>query len=344
MPHAIGEVEAIRVDVATGLGGILAPMPQGSWTLFDVVEANQVVAQIDDRPLRAQLGTLTEELGRLRKELAAVAARLSVSEADRARTYAAEKIRLQCELEQRRLTVLERQTQVQMDRLEAQRTSIYFDCLKPLYEKKMISEQEYNNARLTRDEAAKRLAEDLKVQGEAETQQKDAQKRSSQLADYQALDLAKELAPIEAAAVVQQSRIAELELEISRLAIRAPIRGRVVAVHHWPRENVKPGDPIVTVAAEQGRYLIGYVRQEQHIRAKVGMQVDVRVRAAISRPVSTVVERVGPQVEPIPLHLCRDPKMPEWGLPVRITCPKDFAGHPGELFELTFKPRGSEGI
>ncbi len=49
------------------------------------------------------------------------------------------------------------------------------------------------------------------------------------------------------------------------------------------------------------------------------------------------VELVGPQVEAIPEHLCRDPKMPEWGVPVRITIPKGFSGRPGELFEVTFK-------
>jgi hypothetical protein len=67
------------------------------------------------------------------------------------------------------------------------------------------------------------------------------------------------------------------------------------------------------------------------------MDVDVRKRAAIGPTVRTVVERVGPQIESIPVHLCRDPRMPEWGVPVRITLPKDFAGRPGELFEITFK-------
>jgi multidrug resistance efflux pump len=337
MPHAIGEVEVVRVDVVAGQGGILVPRPQGDWTLFDVVEANQVVAQLDDRPLRAQMATLNQELVRLRAELGATAARLPISEADRARVYGAERTRMLFEFEQKRLTVLERQVQVELDRLEAQRTSIFFECLKPLYEKKMVSEQELSNARLYRDEAAKHLAEDLKVLSEAETQQKDAQARLDKLPKFQALDIAKELVPIAAAADVQKSRIAELELEIGRLVIRAPIRGRIVTVYHRGQENVRAGDPILTVAAEQGRYMVGYVRQEQHVAPKVGMRVDVRVRAAISHPISTVVERVGPQLELIPTHLCRDPKMPEWGLPVRITLPEDFAGRPGELFELTFK-------
>ena len=44
MPHAIGEIEAIRVDVASPLDGILMPLPklpEGRWALYDTVEANQ---------------------------------------------------------------------------------------------------------------------------------------------------------------------------------------------------------------------------------------------------------------------------------------------------------------
>jgi hypothetical protein len=67
------------------------------------------------------------------------------------------------------------------------------------------------------------------------------------------------------------------------------------------------------------------------------MTVDVRKRLAISPRMRTTVESVSSQVEEVPEHLRRDPKMPEWGLPVRITLPKNFSGRPGELFEVTFK-------
>ena len=342
MPHAIGEVEAIRVDVASPLGGILMPLPRGPWALYETVAANQVLAQLDDRPLQAQMATLVQELARLRKELDAVAAKLAVSEADRGLTYMDDAVRLQVELQQRSLIVLERQAEVAVDRLEAQRKSVYFDCLKPLFDKKIVSELELNNARMLRDEAAARLAETAKVLGEAETQKKGAAARLDQLPKFLPADVARELAPIAAAVQVQQAKIRELEVEISRLTIRAPIRGMIVAIHHWPQSAVRADEPIVTLASEQSRYLVSFIRQEQHVDPQVGMDVDLRKRAAISPTVRTVVERVGPQVEQIPVHLCRDPKMPEWGLPVRITLPKNFAGRPGELFEVTFKTRSKD--
>lgn len=338
LPHSIGEIESRQVEVAAAVDGILAPSSR-QWVLLEEVRANDLLLQLDDRLIQARLTSLNEELIRLRKELDAATARLSVSEADRARLYGAETIRLDVEMEQRRLTVLDRQVQTEVGRLETQRTNMRVESLKPLYDKKMVSELEMNEARMLRDEAAKRLAQNLEVLKEAQSQQKDAEGRVRQLPALHKAEIEKELAPMVAAAKVQEARIAELNLEIQRLTIRSPIDGAICAIHHWPGETVKAADPIVAVAPKQGRYIVSYVRQEQRIEPHVGMKVDVRVRAPISRPYRAPVECVGPQIEPIPVHLCRDPKMPEWGRPVRITLPADLLEcPPGQLLEVTFKP------
>src|SRR5208337_5004718 len=190
-------------------------------------------------------------------------------------------------------------------------------CLKPMHDKRIVSDLELNNARMLRDEALARLAENAKVLGQAETEKKDAQSRLQQLPKFLPADVEKELGPIAAAAQVQEAKIKELEVQIGLLTIRSPIRGMIIAINHWPQTAIRAGDPILTIASDERRYIVSYVRQEQHVDPKVGMDVDVRKRAAISPIVRSVVERVGPQIELIPEHLCRDPKYPEWGLPVR---------------------------
>jgi multidrug resistance efflux pump len=340
MPHAIGEVEAKRVVAATGVSGVLKRVPR-EWRLFDKVAANQVVAQLDDGLLSSEMATLQTDLARLQKEVEAAKAKLPASEADRSQTYLAQSIQVRFELEQRRIAALTQQVQVEGDRLEAERTNTYFECIKPLYEKKMISEQEYANARLYRDEAAKRLAENLKVADEAKRQQRDAEERLTTLRDFLPLDVKTQLAPIAAAIDVQNTRIAGLEVRIKQLTIHAPNSGVIAAIHHWPGENVPAGEPILTIASDKGSYLVSFVRQEQHVEPEKGMAVDVRKRAAVSSASEMAVESVGPQIEPIPQHLCRDPKIPEWGLPVRIALPDSFPCRPGELFEVTFK-KGSK--
>jgi multidrug resistance efflux pump len=337
LPHAIGAVESVQVNLASSVEGILKPLPRGNWKLYERVEADQVVAQLDDRVLRSQIITLQEELVQFRKEFEAESSKLAMGEADRFESHFVELSRLRDEREKRRLAVVTQQVQVAVDRLEAERTRIYLECIEPLYEKKMIAEQEIINARLYRDQAAKRLTEDLKVVAEAESQQKAAQERVDQMPAFLPAVVDKQLGALAAAIEVQQKRIAELETQIELLTIRSPLRGMICAIHHWPNESVPAGEPIVTIASDQGRYLVSFVRQEQHINLEEGMTVDVRKRAILTTAVESVVERVGPQIELVPQHLCRDPKIPEWGLPVRITLPDNFSGRPGELFEIMFK-------
>jgi multidrug resistance efflux pump len=339
--QAVGEIETVRVDVAAGVAGVLAPLPCGQWTLFDLVEANQVVAQLDDQPIQAQLATLREELDRLHKELDATAAKLTVSESDRQRGYTDEATRLRCELEQRRLAVLDHRVQVEAFRLEVERRTMRVECMKPAYEKQILSKLEFTDEQMRRDEVAKQLAEATKTLAEAETQQKDAEARLGQLPALQLAEMTKILAPVLAAAEVQRARIREVKVAIGRLAIRAPIRGTICMIHRWPGQNVGAGDPILTIAAEQGRYIVSYIRQEQQLHLVPGMTVAVQPRQRASHPVATLVERIGPQVELIPPHQCRDPRVQEWGLPVRIALPADFHARPGELIDINFKPRSS---
>jgi multidrug resistance efflux pump len=344
MPHAIGEIEAIRAEVSSPLAGILVRLPkQEAWALYETVEANQPLAQLDDRPLQAELAAFKQELDRIEKELGAVRAKLDVSEADRKLTYASDAARLWVELEQHGLIALERQAEVAVNAIEAQRRTVYYDCLKPLYDKKIVSELELNNARYLRDEAKKRLDENTKVAGLADVQKAATQTRLDKMDEFMPADIKKELAPIIQAAKVQEAKIEEVNVQIGRLTIRAPIHGMIAAIHHWPGSAIKTGDPILTIASDERRYIVCYVRQEQHVEPHVRMEVDVRKRAAIAPIVGSTVERVGPQIEPIPIHLARDPKYPEWGLPVRIALPEKFVGHPGELFEVTFKTHLKDG-
>ncbi len=340
VPQAIGEVESVRVDVTAAADGELVPLAGGQWTLFDEVELNQVVAQLDDSPVRARLATHAEELARLRKLLEAEAAKLAVSEADRAQKHSADAVRLKVEAEQRRLTVLDRRIQVETDTLELDRLNARVSCLTPLFAKKLISELEIKNEKALRDEATKRLASNTKALGEAETQLRAAEERVRQLPPQLAADRTKELAPLAAAVAVQQGLIRELELSTNKLAIRAPIRGMICAVFRRPGETVRTGDPILTLAAGSGRYIVSYVRQDYRFTPRVGMPVEIRsLHAPICSPLPAIVERVGPQLEMVPQHQCRDPRIPEWGLPVRIALPQGCPSRPGELVEVNFKPR-----
>jgi len=343
IPNMVGAVEAVRIDVKARTAGRLVALSRAPWTLFDAVQQGELIARLDDETVQARLTTAGVELARLRKAVDAAGAQLVVSESDRGRDHLREVNRLKYELEQCRLNVLDRKAQIEVDHLELQRLSSRVDYMEPLYKKNMVPETTFVNEQMLRDVVDKRIKENEANLKKAEAQQAEIEKRLKQYPELLAAEAEKILAPLRDAISVQAGRIQELHVEIDLLEVRAPISGTICAIYHWPGENVQPTEPIVTIAADHGRFIVSYVRQEQRVQVAKGMPVDVRPRIPGSQPMPTLVERVGPHVEPVPLHQCRDPRYPEWGVPVRIRLPEKFAGHPGELVDVTFKPVEEEG-
>jgi len=343
LPNTVGEIEAVRVDLAAATDGTLAPLARGPWTLFDEVEANQVVARIDDSVLREELKALQAELRRLENDLQANAERIAMEIADRQRAYLQDTTRLMWELQRLQLTILEHRAQLETDSMELLRLNTDLEFLEPMLAKNMVPEREVVNQRMLRDQVAKRIEVTSKSLQEAEQQHKELERRLRQYPQLEEPDIAKLLAPLESAVEAQKARIEQVQATINSLVIRAPMRGTICAIYCWPGQQVRRGAPILTLAAQHGRYIVAYVRQDQRLAPQVDMPVEVRPRLPASRPLLTRVERVGPQIEPVPLHHCRDPKIPEWGLPVRIALPTGFMGRPGELLDVTFTQTGSSG-
>src|SRR3990170_4332014 len=141
-----------------------------------------------------------------------------------------------------------------------------------------------------------------------------------------------------AAIETQRGLIQELQIQVDALVIKAPVSGTIAAIYRWPGQRVRAGDPILTIAADHGEYIIAYVRQDQPFRPTVGMSVEVRTRVPGRPPLTAVVTDVGPQYEPAPVELLRDPTRPEWVLPVRIYFHEHLDARPGEPLDLLFRP------
>ena len=191
---------------------------------------------------------------------------------------------------------------IEANRVVLERRDARVNFLTPLHQRGAVSDVEISDERLLRDEVRKRVAENQTALKDAEEKYQTAAERLKQLPPLVLAEVKQLLAPVEAAIGVQEANIRQIELEKDWLEVRAPIAGTIVAIHRHPGQSVRAGDPIVTIAAEQGRYIVGYVPQENRFRPEVGMAVEVRPRLPGSRPREGVVERVGPQVELIPVH------------------------------------------
>jgi multidrug resistance efflux pump len=147
---------------------------------------------------------------------------------------------------------------------------------------------------------------------------------------------------LEMLATAHMARIQELEQRILAQDIKAPISGTIIAINKFPGQAITAGQAIITIAAEKGDYIVTYVRQSQYLQPTPGMTVNVHLRSA-PRTIQSHVTSVGPQLEQIPdIHL-RDPRMPEWGIPVHVAIPPETKLRPGELVDLFFRPKEPSG-
>jgi multidrug resistance efflux pump len=337
-PQAVGEVAAKRIVVTAGADGTLAAWHR-EWTLYDQVVQNEVIARLDERPVQAQLKTLEAELARLAAERSAAAQQFSLDQSDRESDHRREAFRLAWQIQQHRLDVLDRKVVLEVGRVELMRLEERLNYLERVQGGNVVSALELAEERLRRDRMRESITQNEQALIEAEKQRDWAVEQLKRYPDLRPPQINELLEPFDAAIAVQEARIGELKVQVDGLQIRAPMPGTIAAIHSWPGQNVRVGDPVVTLADPQSRYVLSFVRQTQSIRPTVGTPVDVRVRTPGSKPVAAVVSRVGPQVELVPEHQRSDPARLEWGLPVRIDLPEDLIVRPGELIDVRFKKK-----
>jgi hypothetical protein len=209
--------------------------------------------------------------------------------------------------------------------------------LEPLIERSAISEIELLDARFFRDRVSERIARNEHGLAEAKRQLALAIERLESFPTRISPEFARLIAPVKAKIGAQEVVIDGVKLRIEGLDIRAPFSGTIAAIYQWPGQNVSAGTPIVSLAADQGRYVVGYIRDEMKFRPEAGMKIAIRTRSEQPRTYLTYVDRVGPQVELIPEHQQRNPRWTEWGLPVRIALPPTAPLKPGELVDVRFE-------
>lgn len=138
----------------------------------------------------------------------------------------------------------------------------------------------------------------------------------------------------------KDEQLAQIDLKLQSMEIRSPLTGTVLTVFRRPGQFVQPGTSILELAADEGAVIISFIRSDQRIQPQPGMSVEVRPNSTPPRIFNSQVTDVGGQVDSVPSRLLRDPRTPEWGLPVRLTVPPEANLRPGEVVNLVFKTTG----
>ncbi len=339
MPQAVlvGEADVVRVDVGSPVDGRLIAF-RSPWTLFDAVQSQQVVARFDDTAARFELEAAKLEVERLHKELEAARAQTLLAENDRRINRLGDLLRAIWESESRRLDVLDRAVALETAKVELQRREARVEYLRSLLDSGAANQLQYTDELLLHDKLQQQVADAATALAEAQSQREAAREQLAEFPPLEEAPIQTILAPLQAAVAAQEARVKQIEYQIAGLEIRAPMAGVIAAIHRWPGQTVRQGEPILTIAAGESRYIVSYIRQEQQLHPEVGAAVEIRPRRLGSSAWRSVIEKVGPQVELIPEHQRRDPKLLEWGRPIRILVPRELPAVPGELFDVRFQP------
>ena len=337
LPLTVGEVQAVRVDAVAPVDGLLVKVPDWMPDLFGSVSAGQVVARLDSQAATTTLARMQSDLARLRVSLAGFVIDTTLSGDATQQARLREAGSLARDIESLRLGIVVREGQIETDKAEVARLVERIKAAQELVAKGLDSGLTLRDLQMQRDVVQTRLEATRKALDEAKVQKTSSEERLGKFTATEVADAEKMLAPIREAVLAQEQLLQDVKRQIQSLDVRAPFAGTITAIHAWAGQNVRAGTPILTIAATQGQCIVSFVRQEQRVVPEVGMTVDVRVRSMPRRSSPSKIDKVGPQVEPIPAHHLRDPRVPEWGLPVRIVIPGDMALRPGELVDVVIK-------
>jgi len=347
---AIGEVEAVRQFVTAPADGIIVRPADKAWELFEQVKKGDVLVCLDDRATVAALATIHKTVIQLGKELEATKARerqllaeAGLDQSDREYGCVNDERQMARDIEQLRLDILDRKRRIARDQVEQRRFSEETQALRELRRTGAASDFEVFDMEMQ----AARMQEEVKGRqqalAKAEEQLKALQaargavlKRMKDFPKPELAELETLLAPVRAAIDVEEARMTELEVEQANLAVRAKFDGMIREILCEPGQAVRMGDPILTIVSPQATHVITYVREHQRISPRKGVEVKIRVRTLPTRTVTGHICDIGVQVVRVPLQHQLDPRMVEWGLPVRIEIDPSARLRPGELVDLTF--------
>jgi len=235
--------------------------------------------------------------------------------------------------ESRRLAALSLRVEIDNDRVEAERLRLEAERAEQLFTRGVLSETEKDLARLAAKQVVVRLDRNHDLLARTEEEEHEATRRREEFeqAHPASVHVQPVLAPLEKAIEVQQRLLEELRAEQANLVLRAPVSGQVTQVLCQRGQAVDPAVPIVVIADKEVAEILAYLPEVAAGRVRPKSVVTVARRSDPSRAAESVVTRVGASIEIKPAQLWRDPRVPEYALPVAIAAVPSLGLTPGEV-------------
>jgi biotin carboxyl carrier protein len=268
---------------------------------------------------------------------------MTAGEGPLAEGYNADLRRFQIDEEQLSLQALNIRVQLESDKVEAERLALDSERYGKLFEARLVSEQERENARLAYERIAVRIDRNTELLTQTMDQQADAQRRRKEFERSHpataTAESAPALRPLSEAVKVQASRLEELQIQMQNLILRSPVAGEVSQVLCQQGQAVVPGQAVVVIYEEIPKEVMAYLPESAAGTVRESTRVVLVRRSDPRRSAESYVTRVGAAIEATPQQLWRNPHVPEYGLPVAIAATPALNLTPGEVvFIRSWRP------
>ena len=343
----IGEVEAINYEVASPAAGIVAgwSTPSGErMTVYSSVTENQIIMELDDQSVIQDLQTIRRQLNDIKNRTQSKIASLEKNDSS--------------ELVASKVSGPRAEEKVSADAAASPWQKLA-QCAGQALQATEISQLQLELRKLDSQLRAIRISE-LSADDRAEQTVSLNEQRRELIAEMEAIRMELATADVVSATDLATANVADfsdaeqmffqsatqrcemLEQQIddlkslaSRLDIRSPINGQIEKSMVNQYDSVAVGEPVVSIAPTEGKVVVVYARETGPVRPFAGMPVVLASRSNRLLRAETIVSSVGPKVESIPPRQRINPRVEEWGRPMRIEIPKSFVIEPGALVNVT---------
>ncbi len=343
------QAEAILVGIADERRFVVAPETTGrldrlTVALHDEVMQGDIVATLDDRELLLRLDRARAELRRLEAESARDRSIAKMQASEMELEFDADLRRFATDVEQGEIQVLRELAEHEEDRVRLQGLELRLARSEKLSREAVASDARLDDDRTARDALSKRIAERARLIDDMRKRNDAAKRRYATYRASHAERSGKSVGavlakPLEYAVKVQALRLERINLDVTRLVLRAPASGRVARNLHRPGEVVTAGDPVVQIVEPVADQIVAYLPENRLLELRAGAPVELVRRAAPDQVIRTRVREIGARVVRLPARLTAADGVARWGIPVYIPLPDGFVVTPGEAFSVRPRPK-----
>lgn len=153
----------------------------------------------------------------------------------------------------------------------------------------------------------------------------------------QAERLEQRMAPLRAALRIKEAALAQLELSLSEMTLRAPVDGTIGALLQQSGDVVAVGTPVLQLVTMRPGYVVAFVPERRIASIAVGSAVRLRRFGLFTEALRGQVAELAPMVEEVPPRGRPSPSVPIWARRVVIKLDEPALLLPGEAFRVSVR-------